>query len=153
VGVALVFFDGEEGPRSLGAGDPQWHPLGSPLFAHDIANLYKYYPQQAMIFDMVCDKNLDISPDTSSLASAKTELNTFWNIGKTIAPSAFLSTALKYPIGDDQTALAMAGIPSFLVIDFDYSPWFNTTQDTIDKCSPTSLQDVGRTLLEDLYTI
>ena len=33
VGVDFVFFDGEEGPISLGAGDPHWQPLGSPYFA------------------------------------------------------------------------------------------------------------------------
>jgi glutaminyl-peptide cyclotransferase len=38
------------------------------------------------------------------------------------------------------------------VIDFDYEPYFNTTQDTIDKCSVDSLQTVGRTLLQYLYT-
>ena len=57
----------------------------------------------------------------------------------------------RYPIGDDQDALAAAGIPSFLVIDFDYDPWFNTTKDTIDKCSSNSLEAVGRTLVTYLY--
>ena len=157
VGVDLVFFDGEEGPKSLGAGDPQWNPLGSPLFAQHLENLYpinpKRFPEQAVIFDMVCDKNLDIYPEPSSLAAAPAQVSTFWDIGRTIAPSAFLSIPSKSPIGDDQTALNQVGVPSFLVIDFDYSPWFNTTQDTIDKCSPESLQDVGRTLLQYLYTL
>src|SRR6185437_14055752 len=30
VGVDFIFFDGEEGPISLGAGDTHWQPLGSP---------------------------------------------------------------------------------------------------------------------------
>jgi Zn-dependent M28 family amino/carboxypeptidase len=51
-----------------------------------------------------------------------------------------------YPISDDHTSLMEAGIPSFLVIDFDYEPWFNTTGDTLDKCDPQSLEAVGRTL-------
>ena len=40
----------------------------------------------------------------------------------------------------------LGSIPSFLVIDFDYEPWFNTTGDTLDKCDPQSLEAVGRTL-------
>jgi glutaminyl-peptide cyclotransferase len=37
------------------------------------------------------------------------------------------------------------------VIDFDYEPWFNTTNDTPDKCDPQSLEAVGRTLTRYLY--
>ena len=73
-------------------------------------------------------------------------------IGHAIAPQAFIGKSSPYPISDDQTALAEVGIPSFLVIDFDYEPYFNTTQDTIDKCSVDSLQAVGRTLLRYLLT-
>jgi hypothetical protein len=62
-----------------------------------------------------------------------------------------LRTPTPYPVSDDHTALTAAGIPSLLVIDFEYDPWFNTTQDTIDKCSAASLADVGRTLLRYLY--
>ena len=69
-----------------------------------------------------------------------------------IAPAAFHAAPTRSPIGDDQDALSAAGIPSFLVIDFDYEPWFNTTRDTIDKCSAASLEAVGRTLLTYLYT-
>ena len=156
VGVDFVFFDGEEGPRSLGAGDPHWYPLGSPFFAQHLNDLYQAYPEgrpeQAIIFDMVCEKNLHVSPELSSLPSAFKKISAFWDIGRTVVPSAFLPTPLHYPIGDDHTALIGAGIPSFLVIDFDYARWFNTTQDTLDKCLPLSLQEVGRTLLQYLFT-
>src|SRR5215475_6182896 len=33
VGIDFVFFDGEEGSKSLGAGDPEFAPIGSPYFA------------------------------------------------------------------------------------------------------------------------
>ena len=36
VGIDLIFFDGEEGPKSLGAGDPHWKALGSPYFAEHL---------------------------------------------------------------------------------------------------------------------
>ena len=47
--------------------------------------------------------------------------------------------------------LQEAGIPSFIVIDFEYEPFYNTTQDTIDKCSAKSLEAVGRTLVKYIY--
>jgi glutaminyl-peptide cyclotransferase len=149
-GVDLVFFDGEEGANSLGVDDPKWYPLGSPYFAEHLADLYPQKPEQGVVFDMVCDKNLDIRPVAASV-SANTQARAFWNIGQTIAPTSFLTKPTPQLIFDDQTALANAGIPSFLVIDYDYNPWFNTTQDTIDKCSPASLESVGRTLLQYLY--
>ena len=50
-----------------------------------------------------------------------------------------------------QNALLMAGIPSILVIGFNYEPWFNTTQDTLDKCSASTLDAVGQTLVTYLF--
>ena len=153
VGVDIIFFDGEEGPKSLGAGDPAWHALGSPYFA---AHLKDYYPQvkpqTAIVFDMVCDKDLALKPEPFSLASAASDVRKYWSIGGSITPSSFPTTPTPYPISDDHNALAQAGIPSFLVIDFDYEPFFNTTADTIDKCSAQSLETVGRTTLQYLYS-
>ena len=50
-----------------------------------------------------------------------------------------------------QIALNDVHIPSFLVIGFQYDPWFNTTQDTPDKCSEAALDGVGRTTLRYIY--
>lgn len=151
-GIDMIFFDGEEGPKSLGAGDPHWFPLGSPYFTAHLGDFYPTRkPEKGVDFDMVCYRDLKLSPDPSSLYYTRTETAKFWNIGATIAPSVFSGTPTAYPISDDHTALSQAGIPTFLVIDFDYEPWFNTTQDTLDKCSAASLADVGRTLLRYLY--
>jgi len=48
---------------------------------------------------------------------------------------------------DDHNAFLQKGIPVVLMIDFDYA-WFHTTGDTVDKCSPDSLGQVGRTVME-----
>jgi Zn-dependent M28 family amino/carboxypeptidase len=152
VGIDMIFFDGEEGPKSLGAGDPEWHALGSPYFTDHLKDFYpNTKPEKAVVFDMVCDRDLKLKPEPSSLASASAEVQKFWRAGSGIAPSAFDTHVTAYPISDDHTALAAAGIPSFLVIDFEYEPFFNTTQDTLDKCSVESLQTVGRTTLQYLY--
>jgi Zn-dependent M28 family amino/carboxypeptidase len=152
LGIDMIFFDGEEGPKSLGAGDPTWFALGSPYFAQHLPDFYpNRKPEKAVVFDMVCYRTLELKPELSSLAYTKTETAKFWNIGAAIAPSVFVGKPTSYPVSDDHTALAQAGIPSFLVIDFEYEPWFNTTEDTLDKCSAASLADVGRTLLRYLY--
>jgi glutaminyl-peptide cyclotransferase len=152
VGIDMIFFDGEEGAKSLGAGDPQWHALGSPYFTAHLKDFYpNAKPEKAVVFDMVCDRDLKLKPEPSSVTSALPEVQKFWRAGAGIAPSAFDTHITAYPISDDHTALAAAGIPSFLVIDFEYEPYFNTTQDTPDKCSAESLQAVGRTTLQYLY--
>jgi glutaminyl-peptide cyclotransferase len=152
VGIDMIFFDGEEGPKSLGAGDPQWHALGSPYFTAHLKDFYpNAKPEKAVVFDMVCDRDLKLKPEPSSVTSALAEVQKFWRAGAEIAPSAFDPQITTYPISDDHTALAAIGIPSFLVIDFEYEPYFNTTQDTPDKCSAESLQAVGRATLQYLY--
>lgn len=152
VGVDMIFFDGEEGPKSLGAGDPEWHALGSPYFAEHLKDYYPAAkPEKAVVFDMVCDRDLQLKPEPSSVASALAEVQKYWAAGTKIAPLAFITKLTTYPISDDHSALAAVGIPSFLVIDFEYEPFFNTTEDTIDKCSAQSLEAVGRTTLQYLY--
>ena len=52
---------------------------------------------------------------------------------------------------DDHLPFVEKGIPTSLIIDFDY-PYWHTIEDTADKASPESLFSVGRTLeywLED----
>lgn len=152
IGIDFVFFDGEEGPLSLGEGDPNWFPLGSPYFANHLIELYgRGKPSEAVIFDMVCYEKLKLYPELASLASARSQIEAFWRIGGELAPTIFSMTPTQSPIYDDQLALNQAGIPSFLVIGFEYAPWFNTTEDTLDKCSPRSLEAVGRTLTRYLY--
>ena len=46
---------------------------------------------------------------------------------------------------DDHTAFLQLGIRAIDIIDFDY-PYWHTTQDTLDKVSAESLEQVGRTL-------
>ena len=152
VGIDLVFFDGEEGAQSLGEGDPNFAPLGSPYFASHLADTYPgAKPDQAVIFDMVCWRGEKLRPEAGSLHFAADLVDKFWNIGRTFAPAFFATTPTPGEILDDQAALDEAHIPSFLVIGFDYEPWYNTTGDTPDKCSEAALNGVGRTLLRYLY--
>lgn len=152
VGIDFLFFDGEEGPLSLGAGDPHWQPLGSPYFTAHLAETYPgAKPEQAAIFDMVCWREMKLHPEQASLLYAADQIDKFWNIGRTFAPGFFNNQPTAQPIFDDQSALNEAHIPAFLVIGFEYDPWFNTTGDTPDKCSEAALNGVGRTTLRYIY--
>lgn len=152
VGIDLIFFDGEEGPLALGAGDPAWQPLGSPHLASQITRYYPSAPpEQVIIFDMVCYRQMVLKPEPLSLRSAGEQTRRFWDLGRKQAPSVFSEASYAVPIFDDQLAFARLGIPSFLVIGFDYDPYFNTTGDSLDKCAASSLESVGRTLVQYLY--
>jgi len=151
-GVDFVFFDGEEGPLSLGAGDPHWQALGSPYLATHRSEVFPAaMPEQAAIFDMVCWREEKLYPEQASLLYAADEIDKFWNIGRTFAPAVFAAQPTPQPIFDDQIALNLVGIHAFLVIGFQYEPWFNTTGDTPDKCSEAALAGVGRTVLRYIY--
>ncbi len=152
VGIDIVFFDGEEGEENLGGDYINWEPIGSTYFAE---NLYDTYgnnrPILGIVIDMVCDKNLKIFRDESSIKNAPEQLGNFWNIAKNIDSNAF-GNHIRTEIRDDHTPMNQNGIPSFLIIDFEYPPW-HTTNDTLDKCSPKSLETVANAVFNYLYSI
>jgi glutaminyl-peptide cyclotransferase len=56
-------------------------------------------------------------------------------------------------VGDDHIPFMKRGVPSADLIDFDYgynNVFWHTTQDTIDKLSPKSLEIVGTVILETM---
>lgn len=144
VGIDLVFFDGEEGEENLQK--TQWHPLGSTYFANHIKDIYhNSLPSQAIVLDMVCNKHLQLYKEINSIKDAPQLVQKFWQIAHAVSPS-FIQKP-KYQIYDDHTPLEQAGIPSLLVIDYDY-PFYDSPEDTIDKCSQTSLKDVGAAVFQ-----
>ncbi len=149
VGIDLVFFDGEEGEEDLDSAS--WHPLGSEYFASHIDAIYPTQkPFGGIIVDMICDSNLQIYQEKNSLLYAPSIVRDVWNHASKIPNSGFIK-ASKYTIFDDHSSLAKT-IPSILLIDFDY-PYFHTTADTIDKCSSTSLEGVGNTIVSYIYSL
>ena len=54
-------------------------------------------------------------------------------------------------VSDDHLSLNDAGIPTVDLIDFDFPSW-HTMADTPDKCSPESLEAVGKVLTVLIYT-
>jgi spermidine synthase len=142
-GVDFVFFDGEEGLPDLE--NNNWEPLGSNYFADHISDIYgRNLPKEAIIIDMVCDSDLDIYIEKSSYDKAPEQSDRLFNLANSMHPQNF-HKEVKYQIDDDHSPLNSIGIPSTLLIDFDY-PYFHTTEDTLDKCSSMSLEKIGEVL-------
>ena len=129
----LVFFDAEDGG---GFENRDWI-LGSSHFASTLERR----PQAVVIVDMVGDADLNLFYERNSDEVLAEEI---WQIAQENGYLSFISTP-KYAMLDDHIPFLRLGIPAVDIIDFDYSYW-HTVEDTLDKVSADSLQQVGRTL-------
>jgi glutaminyl-peptide cyclotransferase len=142
-GVDIILFDGEDyGPE----GELEKFCLGSKYFAK---NKGDYKPEFGILLDMIGDKDLNIYKEGYSTRYAKEFVNLVWAMARRINLECF-NDSTKYFVYDDHIPLLEVGIPCIDLIDFDY-PYWHTTQDTPDKCSPESLQKIGEVLVEILY--
>jgi len=152
IGIDIIFFDGEEGEEHITDNYDNWEPLGSKYFIDNIKDIYpKNLAQKAIVLDMLCDKDLQIKPELSSLNNAPELLNDFWSLAMREEPSIF-SFEPQNVILDDHSILQQAGIDSILLIDFEY-PYFHTTEDTLDKCSADSLEVVANAIFKYIKSL
>ncbi len=136
--VTIVLFDGEDWGTEL----PDML-LGSRYFA---AHYRGERPEFAILLDMVGDKNLRIPQEAQSLRRAPEVVRRMWAAAERVCSTAFVRE--RGPLlMDDHIPLLNRGIRCIDVIDFTY-PYWHTTADTPDKCSPDSLAQVGRAVLE-----
>ncbi|MCY1062031.1 M28 family peptidase [Nannocystis sp. SCPEA4] len=144
VGLTVILFDGEE----LGRPDLGPYLAGSRALAAAIAQ--GRFPLAAraefgVVLDMVGDRDLRIQPDRASLAQHPALVERIWSIGQTHGFVAFDREPLPVPLLDDHVPLSEAGVPSVLLIDYDYPAW-HTHADTRDQLDARSLGAVGETL-------
>jgi glutaminyl-peptide cyclotransferase len=142
-GVDIVLFDGEDGGGGGGLGN--WC-LGSSYYA---TRLGDYCPRLAVVVDMVGDSDLSIPVEPNSLRGAPEAVALVWGAARRARSTAFEERRGR-AMFDDHIPLLKAGIPSVLVIDAEYGAW-HTLGDTPDKCSPASLAQVGRVLVDLVY--
>ena len=150
-GVDFVFFDGEEfviQPRR----DPMF--LGSTYFAQQYAqgNIgWKY--EQAVLVDMVADKDLQIFLEGNSMHFARGLTLDVWSVAKSLGVHEFIPEEKRF-IRDDHLALnEIAKIPTCDIIDFDFpnprqgNIYWHTREDKLENCSAESLGKVGSVVL------
>lgn len=142
-GVDIVLFDGEDGGLE---GDLSQFCLGSKHFAR---NKGDYQPEFGILLDMIGDKELEVYREGYSWTYARGLVDSVWSRARELGLSCFRDS-VKHFVYDDHVPLLSAGIQVIDIIDFDY-PYWHTTADTPDKCSPQSLQRIGDLLLDILY--
>jgi len=131
--IWLVFFDLED---SGGIDGKDWI-VGSTHFVEQLDRI----PDEVIIVDMVGDSDLKIFYEANSDPELMAEI---WGIAAELGYDTFIPAA-KHSVLDDHTPFLQQGIPAIDIIDFDY-PFWHTTQDTLDKVSSASLEQVGRTI-------
>ena len=131
--VWLVFFDAED---SGGIDGWDWI-VGSSHFVETL----EAEIEAAVIVDMVGDADLRLPLELNSTGALQQQI---WLTARTLGYGTFVAGPGP-SILDDHTPFLRAGIPAVDIIDFDYPHW-HTQADTLDKVSPASLEQVGRTL-------
>lgn len=142
-GVDIVFFDGEDYGRPRDLKD---FCLGSSFFAK---NLPIPRPKFGILLDMVGDRDLNIYKEQYSNTYSPEIVDLIWEKAEELKLNSFYPE-VRHQVWDDHMPLILAGIPMVDIIDFDY-PYWHTLQDTPDKCSPQSLEVVGKLLISILY--
>ena len=132
--IYLTFFDGED-YGAKGSGEVL---LGSIYYAKLLEPLPEdQRPYCVLVIDMVGDRDLEIFKEIHSIQSGNWLLDILYETAKANEFPQFNPNS-KYKIYDDHYPFARIGIPSVVLIDFDYPHWHKMT-DTLDKCSPESL--------------
>ena len=135
--IDIIFFDGEDVDQAA--------LLGSNYFASKCIDNYSFI----LIFDMVGDKDLQIFQEGHSATFFPGFVDSIWRIGMEVAPAVFIP-AIKYYIIDDHYSLIKYGIRAIDIIDFDY-PYWDSEDDTVDKCSKESLETMYQFALKIVY--
>ena len=146
--VHLVFFDGED----FGAKGSGLNLLGSTYYAQELAKQERdKWPYWVLVIDMVGDKDLQIFKETHSLKGSSSFLDKIYLVAKDQGVRS-LKEETKYTIFDDHYPFHRMGIPSTVLIDFDY-PYWHTLQDTLDKCSIESMISIFSVVVKTIEDI
>jgi Zn-dependent M28 family amino/carboxypeptidase len=139
--IWLVFFDGEDQGR---INNWEWS-IGADYFAKNMAVI----PEQVVILDMLGDANLKVYKELNSDLDLTEDI---WKIAEGLGYANSFINVQKHSFIDDHLPFINLGIPTALLIDFDY-PYWHTTSDTLDNVSENNLEIVLDVMLEWIRSI
>ena len=137
-GVDLVFVDGED-YGDFGVGKDVL--IGAKYFATSLDP--SQFPLFAVVWDMIGDADLRILQEGHSVSRAPEVVERVWNMARELGHGRVFRPTVRSAITDDHVPLLDVGVRAINVIDLDYSPYWHTPNDTMDRISVESLQIVG----------
>ncbi len=149
--IRFAFFDGEECVTRYRENDGLH---GSKRLAASLKKKNEVKRCAAMVLlDMIGDKDLKItiSPNDDSKLIARVQ-----KIAKEQKVEKHFGFFLKGSILDDHVPFKKLGIPAIDLIDFEFGPnnsYWHTSEDSLDKVCPGSLEIVGNLAIRLLQTL
>ena len=148
--VWLLFTDGEEATVQWSDADSLYGSkhLAAKWKADGTAQKIKAF----ILLDMIGDKDLDVTRDGNSTPWL---LDVVGRAAKRLGNDSYFYKT-EQPMDDDHLPFKNVGIPVVDIIDFNYgfnNLFHHTTEDTMDKISPKSLQIIGDTVMETIRAL
>jgi len=140
VGVDLVFFDGEDSGRD---DYPRTFALGSQRFVKDHPS---YRPRIAVILDMVGRRDARIPREGTSVTYSGWAVESVWGAARDLGLTVIVDSVGTATF-DDHVPFIEAGIPAVDILDMRDPAW-HTVRDLPENCSPETLGQIGRLVLE-----
>ncbi len=140
--LRIALWDGED----LGTTDStmfygsRWYVKNRPL------------PRWGILLDMVGDRDLRIPQEAYSARYAPDLMRTIWDSAKSLGVASHFPQREGPAVNDDHLPFLAKGVPFVDLIDFDY-PYWHTSSDTPERCSPRSLEIVGNVVLGALRAL
>lgn len=161
VGIDIVLFDAED------YGTPTWYEgrpvedswgLGSQYWAKQ-AKASGYKANYGILLDMVGDANPLFLWEHYSLQYAQSVVGKVWSAAASLGYNNLFQPRRGGAVTDDHLFVyQLAGIPCIDIIDYDptrmngFVDYWHTLYDTLDKIDPRTLQVVGTTLVNVLFS-
>lgn len=134
--VWLAFFDAKYG--STDTSDSQPTSMG----ADHMVQTLEVQPTAMILVDMVGDEDQELYFDSNADPRLS---NQVWQVADQLGYARWFTPEVKPNAVNDHLPFANVGISTVVLIDEDY-PYWQTTDDTVDKISSQSLERVGRVL-------
>ncbi len=131
--------------------------LGTQAFVEDLPYSITEIPRFGILLDMVGGENARFNPEYFSSHLAEAPTAKVWAIAHKLGLAEQFPSKIGNPITDDHLPLIRAGIPTTNIIENCnpqsgvFPPTWHTVNDNITHIDPSSLDAVGRVVLNVIY--
>lgn len=160
IGVDIIFFDAEDYgvPNFINSKMKDTYCLGSQYWAKK-PHVANYKAEYGILLDMVGSRNATFYKELHSMRNAKSIVERVWSTAQNKGFEKFFINETTGAITDDHIyVIEGRGIPCIDIINCDaasphgFGYYWHTQQDRMDNISQETLEAVGQTIMEVIYT-